>query len=490
MKLHNLFVPDMFQSYYLFKKKFVGIHATTSHIYVSVVEAKGYTRKLTSYTSYALEDNEEDHTKQIVTTLKTIKKELRSYDVLISTISGSTIVFKELTLPFITREKIALVLPFEIESHLPFAVADAVIDFTITSINHHEKKSTIIVAAALKKTIEEHLEPYARAGFSPSHITVDIISLFYLTQHFGTHDANVALVGFDDKTTSVAYCPHRTLKAIRTLEHGRITHSVDKAIEFTINMFEETYGTVSHIVAAGSITADHLKVLETETGDTYVHLTTHEKDNQNPKISFMGDLPQTPGIFSLAAAVPTEESITFNLLPQETKFEQASNLFKKQIIVATALTLLIVGSLVTHTVLKIRTLNTITNTVRTETLKELKKRFPTIKTTNISTALKTVQKEVTAQQELWSAFSGSTDAYLYYLATLSASIDRDSLGLTLNKMIITKNTITLEGKVQSFEALEALEKRLKESDLFVKIPDLQKTDFSLLLTLKSQGDAS
>lgn len=489
MKLQNLFIPDVFQSYYVLKNRCVGIHATASHIYISIIEAHRYARTLVSSTTYPLETLEDGQENKFVTTLKKIKTELGNYDNLTITIPGSSVVFKELTLPFVSREKIALVLPLEIEPYLPFASTDAVIDFMITSVNTAEKKSTIMVTAAPKTVLTEILDPYLQAGLYPNQVAVDMLALFSFADHFAVHHTHMAIVAFDERGVSLAYCPETSLKAVRTISAHHHEHDTLKAIAFTLHGFQDAYGPVEHIIVTGTKNQEHLEHLKKELGASVVSLRTEKTDHKNAKITFEHGTEHHEA-FSLAAAMPTQENTDFNIIPLEIQQQQLGKTFSKQIIAAGFLSILLLGGLTAHTVLNIRKLSRAAQTVKADTLKELKKRFPNLKTTNISTALKTAQKDVAAQQELWSAFSGSTSNYLQYLATLSSAIDRDSLGLTLTKMAMNKKTITLEGKVQSFEALEALEKRLKESNLFVQIPDLQKTDFSLVLTIKPQGDAA
>ncbi len=488
MKLQSLFVPDVFQSYYLTKTAFVSIHTTHSHIYVSTVYAQGYTRTLSDNKIYPLEKTDEDHHKNLVATLKKVKKELATSENLIITIPGSSVVFKELTLPFTTREKIALVLPLEIEPYLPFAREEAIIDFMITAVYEGEKKSTIMVAAAPKKYIAEQLELYAQADLHPTQIVVDIMALLSFAHHFSQYHTHFCLIAIDEQRTSLAYYPDQALRAVRIVDTHHTGKKTNSALTFTLNAFADAYGPVKQYVLAGEYNQEELNTLTNNTQSAVEKFHIHPTDNRNHKVTFSGTITSSPEIFSNAAAVPTQENIDFNLIPTEVQQERLGSLFAKQIIGAGLLSILLVGSLTIHTVLQIRKLSQTVATVKTNTLKEIKKRFPSIKTSNLSAALKTAQKEVAVQQDLWSAFSGSTGGYLYYLASLSSAIDRDSLGLTLNKMLMNKKTITLEGKVQSFEALEALEKRLKESGLFVHIPDLQKTDFSIQLMLKPQGD--
>lgn len=490
MKIQSLFIPDVFQSYYLAKTTFVSIHTTHSHVYVSTVVAQGYTRTLTKNQAHVIEKTDDDYHKNLLITLKKIQKEIGTCQNLIVTIPGSSVVFKELTLPFTTREKIAMVLPLEIEPHLPFSNTEAIVDFMITSTHATEKKSTIMVAAVQKKYITEQLELYAQAAIHPTQIVVDIMAVLSFTRHFTQHHAHFCLIAVDEQHTSLAYYPDNALRAVRIVDTNHTGKNTHTAINFTLSAFEDTYGPVTHYIITGAYKKEEFEALEKESKHTLEKLHPHHTDAYNSKITFSGTIDPTPEIFSAAAAVPTLENTDFNLIPTEVQQERLGSLFAKQIIGAGLLSLLLLGSLTVHTVLQIRKLSRTATTLKTDTLKEIKKRFPAIKTSNLSAALKTAQKEVAVQQDLWSAFSGSTGGYLYYLATLSSAIDRDSLGLTLNKMIMNKKTITLEGKVQSFEALEALEKRLKESDLFVKIPDMQKTDFSIVLTLKPQGDAA
>ena len=57
-------------------------------------------------------------------------------------------------------------------------------------------------------------------------------------------------------------------------------------------------------------------------------------------------------------------------------------------------------------------------------------------------------------------------------------------------MVINKDTLLIEGSVRNFPAVEQLELELKDSHLFMHVPDLQKTEFSVPLTLSKQGDVA
>ena len=133
--IQNVFLPDRIGTYSLFRKKIVGIHITPQKIYATVLIAEG--RSLTLTKTYLQEVIQEKNTQQEKTSeaLAELMKKVGSYDSLISTLTSSYVTFKELRFPFITKEKIALALPYEIEPFLPFPLLDAFFDFSILKIN-------------------------------------------------------------------------------------------------------------------------------------------------------------------------------------------------------------------------------------------------------------------------------------------------------------------------------------------------------------------
>ena len=84
-------------------------------------------------------------------------------------------------------------------------------------------------------------------------------------------------------------------------------------------------------------------------------------------------------------------------------------------------------------------------------------------------------------------------SFLKYLEKLSVAIDRKALGLKITKLVITQqepSNLTLEGEVKDFEAVKILERELKNTNLFLTVPSLQTTKFTLQMPLKKNGVAS
>src|SRR5450432_1527237 len=105
--IQNIFFPEKIGSYYLFKKRIVGIDIGKTHINATVVQVKG--RSIQIQNSYHVPiEQSTTASDATVEALKKLITQLPKYDILQSTLSSSLIIFKELKLPFTQREKIAL----------------------------------------------------------------------------------------------------------------------------------------------------------------------------------------------------------------------------------------------------------------------------------------------------------------------------------------------------------------------------------------------
>ena len=122
-----------------------------------------------------------------------------------------------------TYEKIKMVINYEVEPLLPFELDDAVIDFIITKTLPDEGSSEIIVAAAQKSSIAEHISFFEHAGVSPHKIDVDVFALYGLYTRisaYRTMSGGVAFVDIGSKTSRVLFMRDAQLKAVRVLPTG------------------------------------------------------------------------------------------------------------------------------------------------------------------------------------------------------------------------------------------------------------------------------
>jgi general secretion pathway protein L len=103
-------------------------------------------------------------------------------DTVLSALPGWAATYRILELPFRDWRKLAQTVPFELESQVPFAVEDAVVDFQI--LEKTTQGARVFAALAPRSKIEEHLQILAEAGLDPAVVdfapltTLNVLQLF------------------------------------------------------------------------------------------------------------------------------------------------------------------------------------------------------------------------------------------------------------------------------------------------------------------------
>ncbi len=150
--IKDIFLPEKINSYYLFSKTVVGIEINKTNIIATKTRIQGNTSTIELIIEEKIsEEVSEEDFQRTTPTLTSIFSKIGNYDEIHTTLPSSVVVFKELKLPFVSREKISMVIGFEIEPLLPFSLRDAAIDFIITREIPEEKSSEILVTAVQKQ---------------------------------------------------------------------------------------------------------------------------------------------------------------------------------------------------------------------------------------------------------------------------------------------------------------------------------------------------
>jgi hypothetical protein len=485
--IKNLFFPERIGSYFLLKKKTVGVHITESAIYATVVIANGNTVSIESTHKVPI-----TQPSQIVTALSKIIGRIKNYSALITTIDSSLVIFKELTIPIIGEEKIALILNFELEPYLPFPIEQANIDFIITKEDKVAKTTSILVTAIQKNHIADHVGLFSKANLSLDAITVDLINVFGLYQKItpSNKKQNTTLVVIDDAKTHIAYLKNGSIKKIRTINKNIVTDeaALQQAI-FTLDSFIQEEGPIQKIHLMGNVPRSFLTVIK-DAIDIPCDIFKLEAALKSINIT-MPTVDEPLNLLSTAAAYPSSLSADFNLLMDESTANQQKR-FNAQFITGTLLSIAIIASLSIHTFIEVKNLSSIAEKAKSRTLADLKKNFSGLKGNSLKETIKNAKKQIQKEEEMWFSFSSQTQhSFLKYLLDLSTKVDREVLGLGLKKMVISKGTISLDGNVRNFEAIDEFEKQLKETQLFSDVPLLQQTSFSpLVLPIATKGDLS
>jgi len=176
----DIVIPSKIGDSYIFSKRIVSFEITQIAVDAVLLVCKGKDVVIQNKASVVLKDFS---TATVVGAIKKIISTIGKYDEIVTSLSSASFVFKELQLPFIGYEKIEMIIGYEVEGLLPFALDQAVIDFMVIDEDHVKGISKILVAAALKQDVDAQLSLFEKAGVSLHLMAVDMFSLYTLYQH-------------------------------------------------------------------------------------------------------------------------------------------------------------------------------------------------------------------------------------------------------------------------------------------------------------------
>src|SRR5579871_6305196 len=224
--IKDVILPEKIKSYYLFSKIVVGVEINKTKIIATKTRISGTTSTIEQIIEEKIpEESPQEGTDPVSPALTALLAKIGSYDEIHTILPSSIAVFKEIKLPFTSRDKIAMVIGFEIEPLLPFSLRDAVIDFIITREIPEEKSSEIIVTAIQKQHIIQQLAQFEAIGIKPTAITIDMIALYGLYHHIDAYKklpGGTALITVTGHSTAIAFMIDGQLKTVRTLPKGII----------------------------------------------------------------------------------------------------------------------------------------------------------------------------------------------------------------------------------------------------------------------------
>jgi type IV pilus assembly protein PilM len=536
--IKDIFLPEKIGQNYLFSKYIVSVAIGKTSIIATKAYIKGndITVQMIVEEKIEMHGGEEQETDPVSNALKLLFAKIGPYDEVRTIISSSLVIFKELKLPFINREKIEMVVGFEIEPLLPFPLRDAVVDFAIITQNSETKSSDILVTAIQKQHVSEHLSIFETAGITVDKITVDALSLYSLytaIPSYNSIEGGTALIDVGLHTTRIMLMIDSKLKMIRTLPKGIITVTKKAAADLGITPNEVMEKLIRFGLEAGE-PSDYAQKIEAAVGVlwddinfTFASFTQQFlHSNAMTKIIMLGDGVLIKGflasfaqkinsateefsieslqeikrlhipsdivvspitVVSLSGVIETPVTQDYNLEHVEfTKPNYA--LLIKQLVVAIVLTVAILATLITHYSIQTSKLNKELAASQKEVLTELHNTFKNLdKNVKLYDAIESAEEEVAKQKETWFAFSNPNHAtFLQYLLELTNAIDVRSTGLDIEQVSLTESEMILKARVNDYEALKILERELSQSKLFSYVTPQETLQFTMRIVLAPQ----
>jgi len=538
--IKNIFLPDQLGSYYLFAKRIMGINISKLALHATVLYARGNVITVEECIEIPFDGLETtDSTERTTKALAQLMEQVGSVHEVHSAITSSVVVFKELRIPFASYDKIALIVPFEVEPLLPFALTDAIVDFIITHVDQ-ENHAHILVAAVQKIHITQQLEMLAQAGINPQRISIDLLDFYSMYRAIPAHTqstSSTALITLNVQDTTITYLDAGQLRFTRTLQKGTLhlakqvadalsvtpaqamehimrfgAQDTDwpeyaQAIKQALNsFFDSVQFTLSSFAAQANAQTPLQSIELLGAGATIKGIATYAQEYmKNTVLLFdtnsISTIPHVAlktgvsismsAVMSTAIALPTPLAQQFNLRKNEFEITNPVALYTQLAAMGT-LTVVMLIALCTYSYLQLSALQAEVTESEQEAIHTVTERFRNLESEggNLDDILESAEQVLKKDKKTWSVFSGqSRISYLRYLLELTTLLDKEALGLVLDKITFVDNFMILKGQVKDFDALKLLFQELRQSKLFIHVEQERSTHFDALKITLAHGSS-
>lgn len=532
MMIKSLFLPERLGTHRLLAQRIVGVSVHESVIRMTLVYAKGSKTIIEQLITEPIEVGApETRVDRTAEALKNALADIKSYDQIRVAFPSSLVIFKELSLQFTDLEKIRMVLDYEIESMLPFSINDAVVDFVITRSNKAEQVSQILVAAVRNQDMQDFLALLGKANIDPSGITVDLFAQYSLYEEIASYRGAVkptALVEIGEYTTRISLLHNDELRLTRHLPRGlnNVISSISQEsgvgasdlearlakyslaelgeeplvratqkhftlllndIQFTLNSFSMKLALpdeIGQILLAGPLE----RVFQfTEFCSTTMQIPCELFDCKKLLTSkaFKNKVKNDPDDWSpfvdaLGSALTSTRLRDFDLRRKQFTYH-AQGLSTKQLIVASMLVILTLGTIATKGFLELSALEQQINKHEEREIGKIKSenifpkdKFP--KKAMLTKVVREAERIVKEKRDIWAAFKQGRMNELGIWLELTNIINRKMFDVSIDEISISKNKddgkprIEVEGIFRSktsehFQDWAGLEGRFKGSSM-------------------------
>lgn len=545
--IKTLFLPEKVKGYYLFPKRILGLDIGKAYIHATLIKETGvanlkFIQGYQTIIEQVLEEKIEQgplatYPEKASKALKALLSRVGPYDEIRVSLSSTMVVFREMTLPFLSYERIQKVLPFELEKLLPFPLHSASIDFIITKSYPAEQKSDILVAALQQQNLDIYTSLFQQAGIDPRVVTIDLFALYGLyaaTPDYTSLTKGVALVDFGMYSTKIAYIEKGTLRGVRTINQGIMhlakkisdqtgvtpTEGLEEIIRFGINKADDAktsqaleralssfWDDVRFTLYAFTLHNEPKQVMDkvllvgrgADIQDIAAFATkkldvacerfslTHLIDGARVVTKNRLTVPST-AILSLATALPSTPTEECNLL-EGLNHERADATTNAQLLTGILLAAMLFILLIGISFFRVHSLSSELSASKKQAFNALRDAFENadLSEKDLQGSVENAQQEVDAKEKIWFAFSGQEQTpFLEYLRELTSLIDPIATGLVIESLSLTDGKMILKAKVNDHAALKILERDLQKSKL-LSIEPQQEPSFTMNITLLKAG---
>jgi hypothetical protein len=492
MITRHLLFPEHIGSYYLFSQSTAGVYIDHHSVRALIMNASGSSRSIVQHIEEMISlDTSVPLFERTTKALQHVLERIPQKCSIVSILPSNMVIYKTITVPLMSFAKIKQLVPFEIESSLPFSLTDAFIDSIIVGKHEVQKHAEVLVAATRKESLNEHLALFKACGKLPDYTTTDVIALCGLITElqptlFKTYP--FAVINIEYQATTILIFEKERIQHLRTLPYGSVhfhTKSpsdspLTHALISTLTMHQENIAQEIVLCGAGVDQESLCSELHDALNISCIPLSMNRILHTHTITSKTAVDNQF--LLPLASVLPSKMTNDFDINVESAHAADAA-LITRQIICALALFLCMMAALISVRIIIVRQLQSEIRFSEQETISlltsELKLKLNPGASKSLDMVMNAARAHVTSQENIWFSLSSQRRALvLQALEDLSKIINRKELGLNLQKLSITESdgnmVMKMTGSVAEFKALDMIKESFDKSSrlsLKKKLPD-------------------
>ena len=449
--IKNIFFPEKIRDKFLSSYSFLAFQYTENFNSISGFNDKsGLTIKQIQNQIWPEELSEQS---QLITNSLNQK-----FDSIINLIPDHLVIYRKIILPISDKEIIRKIIFYEVGPTLPFNIEESYFDFF--AIPDKDKKTCIVwIAFVIKKNLNIYLEPLDSVNIKNINIVVSLPGVVDWVKKL--NKKNDYIVGYQNgKAVTLCFFEKEILKDVISTQKDNLDNIITN---LKIKDLELLWFSNQQIQSQHEF--KKIKITDFKTINI----------DANSKTIYSLEL--------LAAASQLNYAYNFNLI--EANELNKINLY--QLFTFSFLILLFFLLMGIHLLLNNLKFKDFENKSNQEIRLELKKVGLESKKTSLPLIIKDVKKNIEDQEKIWFSFSQQKRfSFLFYLAELTKQLDKKALGLSLKKLTINPDTISISGEVKDYPALQLMETELNESLYFKTLVPLQEISFNVNIKIKNK----
>ncbi len=424
-----------------------------------------------------------------------------SGSICVASFPANRISYRNIKLPFKEQKKIKQILPYELESTLPFLVDDLIIDYNSIKLQGQSGSadSTNVVAAAVEKSaIESYLNTLTSFNIKPQIVTIGGYPTALCLSSDTTVPANRLFVDIGNKNCSVFIIVAGQIYLVRSFPTGAAGSSIEELfcneIKRTLYAGEEIFDFDLQpdgifITGCNPDTVNYEQDIERILGISAkrTDLLSHTGFiRKNTELSWKPEQMDN----ALALALTEIEGFkVFNFLKGPFAAKNYWVEHKKSLIKTGILAGLVLALIFINIVLKTHSMEKKLAGLNNQITGIFKTTFPDVK--NIVDPIQQMRVKLKEAQKS-SIFSGETGNHVYAIDILKdiSEFTPGDIDVNLTNLVVDMESVLIAGDTNRFNSVDDIKRGLEQSDLFNKVTissaNMDKSDNRVRFKLKAQ----